>query len=328
MLRIGCWVGVSLLVLVAAGRILINSWLIPKALKEMTHSLASAGLHLRAEEADLELLKGRIALDGLTLFHTAEREEPVLFLSGTRIEIDLKQLIFDRTFWGEAQVRDGTLVFFGKEHHTEYGDLNVDLDLSTDALRIHRFEGTGLGYQVATTGLLRWGTGEDDSSAGADSSGDEQPGETNPAPNEAIAADAADPSYPDFPADLDWMESLSELFSCETTGEEPAQLTLAVEWDQTKPLAPDADGSVDPSSQLKVEGSVDGRDVIWLNLPLESINSSFTIEDGLVQIPHAKFVGMGGEFNSAGVYDLATSNLAFHSPVSTMDPILLLGNLG
>ncbi len=118
LLRIGCWFGVAVLALIIIGKVLIDSWLIPKALEEMTHNLATVGIHLKAQEAELELLRGSIALEGLTLYRTSDREVPVLFLSGTRIEIDLKQLIFDQTFWGEAQVRDGTLVFYGEQRHT------------------------------------------------------------------------------------------------------------------------------------------------------------------------------------------------------------------
>jgi len=327
LLRIGCWFGVAALALIIIGKVLIDSWLIPKALEEMTHNLASAGIHLKAQEAEMELLRGSIALEGLTLYRTSDREDPVLFLSGARIEIDLKQLIFDQTFWGEAQVRDGTLVFYGEQRHTEYANLNVDLDLSAEALQIQRFEGTGLGYQVSTTGFLRWGSGEDPVVPESEEVNRAKPGETSPLPQEPVAESGGTPSYPDCPADFDWMESLAELFACESTGENPAQLNLIVEWDQTKAPVPAAGGPGGASLPLTVEGSVSGKEVIWLGLPLESINSEFKIENDEVRISHAEFVGMGGEFQSAGVYDIATSRLIFHSPTSTMDPILLLRNL-
>ncbi len=187
--------------------------------------------------------------------------------------------------------------------------------------------GTGLGYQVATTGFLRWGSDEDPVVPEAEKVNRAKPGETNPLPQEPVAVSGGTPSYPDCPADFDWMESLSELFACESKGREPAQLNLIVEWDQTKAPAPAADGSGGASLPLTVEGSVSGKEVIWLGLPLESINSEFKIENDEVIVSHAEFVGMGGEFGSAGVYDIATSRLTFHSPISTMDPILLLRNL-
>ena len=332
-------VGAGVLVgLLAALWIAAEVYLIPRAMEVAKTELSRAGIHIEFEDADIRPLRGSLVVQNLTLYRDYERGSKVAFLSNVGVEVDVGALVRGRPLWGEGEVRDATGVIYGQDEDIEFVDLDAEIEVEAHEMRITRAGAAALGYDLALTGLIRWdhppGHPGDPPAPAAEVAGgpaeEPAPPAPGPAAPEPEPSDAPDegPEFPDFPGGFDWFESLAEIFVCEPHGDDRPDLTLDLTWDMTLPDREREDGSGIPFSQLGIEGTVRGEDLTWLRLPLDEIDAVFTLANWEVHIPRAKFVGLGGELTSSGVYEISPMLLRMINPVSTMQPVELCERLG
>ncbi|MGI9240314.1 MAG: hypothetical protein ACR2RV_05905, partial [Verrucomicrobiales bacterium] len=135
----GRWRRVALasIALLLAAWIALNSWFIPRAMDHMTQALGEFGLHLSyLDDPKIDLIEGRVAVSEITLYKTAQKSDPILYLSGLRIRFSLLDLISKGSFHARGRVRDGTFIIHGKDRDTEFRDLDAVIKFQPGRVQI------------------------------------------------------------------------------------------------------------------------------------------------------------------------------------------------
>ncbi|MGI9243594.1 MAG: hypothetical protein ACR2RV_22535, partial [Verrucomicrobiales bacterium] len=138
------------------------------------------------------------------------------------------------------------------------------------------------------------------------------------APTDPSAEESSESPSPARPApNLAWVEKVADVMLCETRPDTPARVDLNVIIDRIN------EGAV----PMRLTGRIQGKELAWQKIPLQSLDATFFYENKLVSITDIELVGQRGVATALARYDLTTSQLSIEDLVSTMDPIVTLGYL-
>ena len=313
----------------------VELWLVPKAARRLQQELAVRGFHIAYRDPDLRLFRGSLSLKDITLFRRADQSEPLMFLSDFALKVDMTELLWEHALWGEGEVRGGKMIIFGDAEDTVFTELGAKLDVDLERLRIVDISCTSsFGYQLTLSGEVRWGgapTTSNSAVADADltptDSGNE-PDPTTERQPDSPQAEESPKAYPEFPGDFAWVETIAQIFRCQADGGVAPKADLELHWDETRARRNRPDGSPVPNHQLLVSGTIRGRDIVWRNLPIDALESSFQLEDWRVAIPSIQMSGLGGTVTaSSGTYHLDANQLVVEELNSTVDPLEVMRRL-
>jgi len=241
-----------------------------------------------------------LVFDEITIFDDATRQRPLIRASGVGLNVDLLALAKapGELSAGEINLQDSTLALYeaGNPVSTIEG-IDGEILAGREEVRVDRISALLGGWQVTINGTVTL----------PQSSGD--PGEST-----APAADgdtAAAPLTLDFSA----FKALEPWFALGSSAGNAPELDLAISMDAAQP------------DLATIEGTVNGRDVIWQGVDIASVTATFNVvpETGELSVPSFQ-IGYGQGFIGGRLaIDTATQRLRIEQLQSTVDVLALLG---
>lgn len=296
-------VGAVLLLILGVAMWFSRGWLLEKTETLILTKLKEKEVFVSYDNIEYQVLRG-LVMKEITLWEDAEHTVPQIKLGDVAFRPDVIQLVQAKKVYGHVSIDDAPLTLYTEgEVVAEVEGLALDADLDDEGLEVNALDGAIFGMEFEADGFFsthkKEKTPEEIEKEEAEKA---QNGETEKKEKKKL--------------DFRFFAAVAKWASFESKGEKPNL---------------DVDFHIDRNAEdpIIVEGALEGSQIEWRGLPLDSADIEFAFSGGkkTVQISKLELGHRGGKLSGSVLYGLEGRTITVEGMRSTLDPIAFANDL-